>query len=538
MIGVAVTAADRAAAAEFFELFKTPWELVVPGRKYSVVVTTGDTVEDADSDLLFIYSSSEHPLDRAAGVTVADAHGTLDIDWNGWSLPVYGGLATFDADADASAPRFGERPVSYSGEVGGRRIRRIGYDLFAEVRRLLTDGQPVSRALSPTLELHVEMMRRALVDSGVSFVEVAPRPLGYDFICCLTHDVDFFGVRRHKFDRTLAGFVFRASIGSLLDVFRGRRVVADAFRNWVALLSLPFVFLGLVQDFWHPFDDYARIEKGRRSTYFLVPFKGVPGVAPGGSVEESRAVPYDISDIGDELGRAAAHTEFAVHGIEAWRDADAGQAEMRRLTARTGSDRAGVRMHWLYFDRESPRRLEAAGFDYDSTCGYNDAVGFRAGTSQVFRLPNTEDLMELPLSIMDTALFFPRRMNLDPEDAAEQCRHIIAAARRFGGTVVINWHDRSLAPERLLGRFYRQLLQEVSAGDRAWFAAAGEAVDWFRWRRSIRFVESSDGRTVSVLAGGPSSQVPAGVVYAHRAAGRGKPTAQPFDGRGALEVSL
>ena len=29
--------------------------------------------------------------------------------------------------------------------------------------------------------------------------------------------------------------------------------------------------------------------------------------------------------------------------------------------------------------------LDEAGFEYDSTVGYNDAVGYRAGTSQVFR---------------------------------------------------------------------------------------------------------------------------------------------------------
>ena len=49
----------------------------------------------------------------------------------------------------------------------------------------------------------------------------------------------------------------------------------------MALLSLPLVFLGLVPDFWRPFDDYARVEEGTRSTFFLVPFKGRPGVGAG-----------------------------------------------------------------------------------------------------------------------------------------------------------------------------------------------------------------------------------------------------------------
>ena len=69
----------------------------------------------------------------------------------------------------------------------------------------------------------------------------------------------------------------------------------------------------------------------------------------------------------------------------------------------------------------------------------------------------------------------------------ELCRSIVDEARRFGGTLVINWHDRSLAPERLWDRCYRELLNEIETGGRVWFATAAEAVDWFRWRRSIRF---------------------------------------------------
>jgi hypothetical protein len=323
-----------------------------------------------------------------------------------------------------------------------------------------------------------------------------------------------------------------------MDLARGRRVLAEAVRNWAALLSLPLVFLGLKRDFWHPFEDYRRAEKGRRSTFFLVPFKGRPGVAPDGATDPARAVRYEVSEIQDEMQKAAPDSEFAVHGIDAWRDVEAGLAEMRQLTSATGRETAGVRMHWLYFDRRSPQRLEAAGFDYDSTCGYNDAVGYRAGTSQVFRLPESENLMELPLSIMDSALFFRRRMHLTNADASHRCGHIVGAARRFGGTVVINWHDRSLAPERLSGGFYQKLLDDVDAGGGAWFATAGDAVDWFRWRRSIRFAEHRDSATVRVIASAPRAPLPPAVVCVHRAAHDPDAAAVCFDGHEDVEVAL
>jgi hypothetical protein len=225
-------------------------------------------------------------------------------------------------------------------------------------------------------------------------------------------------------------------------------------------------------------------------------------------------VPYEIGEITDDVKSAVEQgSEIAVHGIDAWRDAESGRAERAQLTSVTGQTRAGVRMHWLYFNQDSPRQLETAGFDYDSTYGYNDAVGYRAGTSQVFRIPGTR-LMELPLSIMDSAMFFSDRMGLSRDDARGRCQHILANARRFGGTVVINWHDRSLVPERQWGQPYADLLAGVKDGDRAWFGTAAQAVDWFRWRRSVTFERDVD--EVKVISTAGSQGMPAAEVCIRR----------------------
>ena len=44
-----------------------------------------------------------------------------------------------------------------------------------------------------------------------------------------------------------------------------------------------------------------------------------------------------------------------------------------------------MRMHWLYYDQQSPGVLEKAGAVYDSTIGYNETVGYRAGTTQAYK---------------------------------------------------------------------------------------------------------------------------------------------------------
>ncbi len=495
MIGVIADPVDLEVAAEFFELFKTPWEPAVSGRPYRVVLSAVEHSTTIDAKVLLVYGSAKRSIDTDAGVTAVRTHGTIDVEFEGSRVPLYKNVNFFEGDHNGGFLTSPLGCMMYRRQKGQRTIWRIGYDLFGEARHLLSTGQPAVNAHIPTLELHIAALRRLLVESEVPFVEVLPRPVGYDFTCCLTHDVDFFGIRRHGLDKTMGGFVVRASFGTLIDWLQGRRPISEAIQNWLALASLPFVFLKIKRDFWQPVEDYERADNRRPSTYFVVPFKGRPGVSPDGTVNSTRAVKYQASEVKEDLRRAADQgRELALHGIDAWRDRDSGRTERDQVTALTGQKRVGIRMHWLYFADQSPQELESAGFEYDSTCGYNDAVGYRAGTSQVFRLPGTRRLMELPLAIMDTALLYPDRMNLRREEALQRCFRIVVDMQRFGGTLVVNWHDRSLAPERLWGYTYDALLEEVTAQRRVWFATACQAVDWYRWRRSINFTLQSNGR--------------------------------------------
>ena len=516
MIGVAIHDGDLGIVQEFFELFKTPWEHAVPGRRYhAVLADDGDRIDGLDASLLIVYGAAESNADRHIGRTSRRLHGPVEVEWGTHSFPIYGDLAVFEHGNGTGTLMAQAGPVDYRVDVRDQSVWRIGYNLFAETRYLLTKGQPVLYAHMPTLEFHIELVRHILHRSAVPFVEIPPRPAGYEFTCCLTHDLDFFGIRRHVFDRTIAGFVFRAAVGTAIDCLRGRRPMSDVLRNWKALCLLPLVHLRLLQDFWSPIQDYLKGDRGRRSTFFVIPFKGVAGIGPDETVNATRAVAYEAREVSDELSRAVAHGhELALHGIDAWRDVDRARAELAQVAGRAAQKGAGVRMHWLYFTEESPQTLEAAGFDYDSTWGYNEAIGFRPGTAQAFRPPCTHSLMELPLVIMDSALFFRDRMHLTADQALHLCRRIVAHVRRFGGTLVINWHDRSLAPERLWDGSYQALLAEVERGERVWFATASEAVAWFRWRRSIRFGVDAAGR-VSVTSPARDSGLPAACLRIH-----------------------
>ena len=52
MIGVVASSEEAGAAAEFFELFKTPWEKAIPGRKYRALLTATEPTEHFDAELL------------------------------------------------------------------------------------------------------------------------------------------------------------------------------------------------------------------------------------------------------------------------------------------------------------------------------------------------------------------------------------------------------------------------------------------------------------------------------------------------------
>ena len=118
---------------------------------------------------------------------------------------------------------------------------------------------------------------------------------------------------------------------------------------------------------------------------------------------------------------------------------------------------------------------------------------------------------------MDTALFYPTHLGLTPSEAKVRIEQIQAHIGQFGGCLTTNWHDRSLAPERLWGPTYRELLESSSALG-AWFATASQAVDWFRKRRSVVFeVDSTDMSVVRVkLTQNNLHEIPALTLRIHR----------------------
>ena len=522
MIGVESETADRNVVCEFFELFKTPWEFARRDRHYEVLLHTGDGLPQATAKLVLVYAGRKVSFDQEREIRSGrDSSRLCILSYLESRIPIYGESVTFPTEGSQLLTREDSREcAAYLGESQGTLTARIGYDLFAEIRSLLTVGQPAANASLPALELHIALLRDLIIGSGVSLVEVPPIPDGHPFVVCLTHDVDHPAIRQHQWDHTMFGFLSRAVFASVRRVFRGQLSIRGLLRNWTAALQLPLVHLGWARDFWRDFDDrYLELEGGKPSTFFVIPFAGRAGRTADSSAPALRASRYGAQYLAATLEKLqSANCEIALHGIDGWTDSTLGRQELEEVRRLAGASAMGVRMHWLYYSQQSAAKLEAAGAAYDSTIGYNDTIGYRAGTTQVYKPLDANRLLELPLHAMDTAMFYSSYLNLSMDQANMRLGQLGDNVVRFGGTLTINWHDRSIAPERLWNGCYRDLIKDLGARG-AWFATAGQAVRWFQKRRRVAFEtdRTEPGKVRAAAVDGAGDHLPGLRLRTHKA---------------------
>jgi uncharacterized protein DUF7033 len=135
---------------------------------------------------------------------------------------------------------------------------------------------------------------------------------------------------------------------------------------------------------------------------------------------------------------------------------------LRRVCEEEGvrQDVWGGRQHFLRF--RSPGTWQAwtdAGLAYDSTVGFAETIGFRAGICidyPVFNLRTRTQLAlrERPLIVMERA---PLERMGPPKAALERVIALRETCRRHGGTFTILWHNNFLV-SRAQRRLYEQAL--------------------------------------------------------------------------------
>jgi peptidoglycan/xylan/chitin deacetylase (PgdA/CDA1 family) len=321
-----------------------------------------------------------------------------------------------------------------------------------------------SSCLDP-LDPPLERLRRELGAEPPSY-------RGARFAVALTHDVDV------PWRWTRIGV--RGAAARLKGHALARRV-EPALHEARGLARVPLHKLRGTDPNWR-FAEIAAEENAHdaRSTFFLMAGHGhrADGAAPETYDRLRRQLVETLLETGSEVG---------LHGSYLAAEDLGRLARERLLLAQLDGPLIGHRYHYLRVD---PHRnlapLAGIGFRYDTTLGFPDTLGFRAGIAHPFRpwdfaRDRPADLVEVPLAVMDATLAEERYAGLSAANAKPRVLSLLDWAAEHGGAFSILWH-----PERFDGpsargwdRLYFELIEAVherggiclSAGELAGMAA-------------------------------------------------------------------
>ena len=161
--------------------------------------------------------------------------------------------------------------------------------------------------------------------------------------------------------------------------------------------------------------------------------------------------------------------ENGVHpGYETFRSPHRLTSEVNALRQSIGTYELGGRQHYLRWHPESWRDWEACGLAYDSTVGFAEQIGFRAGTCIPYRpwllQENREaKLLEIPLLVMDRTLGY--YLKLSPQESFVRVLDCVARCREVGGVFTLLWHNDSLL-DPVFGDLYSRLLEHLAGSSR------------------------------------------------------------------------
>jgi hypothetical protein len=157
----------------------------------------------------------------------------------------------------------------------------------------------------------------------------------------------------------------------------------------------------------------------------------------------------------------AGGAEIGLHGSYRAAEDVAVLSEETRLLEALAGPLAGHRYHYLRVDpHRNLTALEALGFQYDTSLGFADRPGFRAGIAHPFRpwdvaADRPLDLVEIPLALMDVTLAEERYLGLPLREAERRLLELVGWAAEHGGGFSVLWHNDRFDP--VLGRGWDRL---------------------------------------------------------------------------------
>jgi hypothetical protein len=272
------------------------------------------------------------------------------------------------------------------------------------------------------------------------------------FAVALTHDVD------NPWRWT--GIGLRGAAARLKrHVLQAR--AAPALREAAALAAAPVHRLRGTDPNWR-FDQIVAQERAhgaQGSTFFVLAahHDAHDGAAPETYEELRPRLVETLLDAGAEVG---------LHGSYTAADDPARLAEEKAALAALAGRVDGQRFHYLRGDPHG--NIPQLDFRYDTTLGFPDAIGFRAGIAHPFHPWDFERdapaaVLELPLAAMDATLAEQRYLGLSAKRAEPRLMRLLDWAAKNGGAFAILWHPDRFDPLSSAGwdRLYSRVLEGV-----------------------------------------------------------------------------
>jgi len=316
----------------------------------------------------------------------------------------------------------------------------------------------------PVINIYIEIIQKALADLsyalGSEFKIIQRWKDNRRFAAVLTHDVD--NLRKYTFDN------------GIRKLIRGK----EGFKNAFYDIGRSFLRDNTKDPYWS-FDSFVALERqiGASSTFYIISESKNRRYDPYYSLNaELKRQLHDLSVSGWDIG---------LHGsYDSFNNKDVLKKEKDILEKALGRQVFGTRQHYLRFSVEHTSQVqEQAGFKHDSTLGYNEDIGFRAGLAAPFfpydsQNKKRSDILELPLAIMDGSLFNSRQYS--KEEAFKKSVELIDQVESVGGLVVILWHNKAGDAKEFPGWWetYARIVNHLYVKG-AWIANASELAEWW-----------------------------------------------------------
>ncbi len=287
--------------------------------------------------------------------------------------------------------------------------------------------------------------RPILDEHGAAFAQaitaVVPRwrPVARRLRVKLTHDIDEIGI---PFDArsTMGHSIKRHNLGATLRDFASAFTTAEPEQ------------LTLVRKL-------AEISnsRGLHSAFYWK--AGECGPHDSGYDAASKKVQRVIDSLRESGFELGVHPGYDTYGE---RSKLASEVEYLREALRVRS--GGGRQHYLRWSPETWLDWEACRLCYDSSVGFAEAFGFRAGTAFPYRpwcfSQNREiKLIEIPLILMDCTPV--KYMEMGLEEGIERIRTLVQRVAKTGGLFTLLWHNTPLM-EREYEGWYETVLDLIA----------------------------------------------------------------------------